>query len=472
MALLEWEADDGPVDLEVRWSLAPARGTAGSPETAPGATGASEAGVGSGAADLSFNRTSGGILVEGGPMGPLAAFAWSGSADALRVEGREVAARVRLDRGESVRLAVAVGASRAAVAKIRRALRAAGKPAVILRALSGGHQRLLESTLQLHAPGGASDRLHRALQRLLDHVVEVPGLGRSVVVGYRGESLRFRTPDSVAVGVAAASMGEREICRDVLRFLGRHADADGRIPFSVGADGRVDFDGAAGAWYLWLVAQYTAWTGDMATVRAEWDRVRRVVRSRDGWARREGPPAAAEQWAGALAGLVPAAEAVGDDSMAAELRGHEGSVEPWCGPAPVEASGGAADAAAVVRDVTHGLLGAEPDAPRGRLVLRPRAPEEWDRWVVRSLPIGEAAVDMEYTRRGQIHHLRVEQQRGGAPVQLVLAPELPGRLVGARVDGQEASLSREPAGDRVRVPVQLVLDAPRTLELEMAPGAD
>lgn len=129
-------------------------------------------------------------------------------------------------------------------------------------------------------------------------------------------------------------------------------------------------------------------------------------------------------------------------------------------------------AAEPVRRVVEGLLGVEPDAPRGRLVLRPRLPESWDHLEVRGLTIGAAAVDVAYRRNGSAHRLTLTQTRGSVPLQAVLAPELPGgRVRETRVDGEPAELDPVREDGRWRVPVQLVLDVPRTLEVEFGPDS-
>ncbi len=126
--------------------------------------------------------------------------------------------------------------------------------------------------------------------------------------------------------------------------------------------------------------------------------------------------------------------------------------------------------AMVVSPLVYGLLGAEPDATRGRLVLRPRPPKEWERFRVRQLSVGDAGVTLTYRRQGSTHRFTLAQERGARPLQLVLAPELPGAGVAeTRVDGAPADLGAHRVGERWRVSVQLVLDAERSLEVTMAP---
>ncbi len=118
-----------------------------------------------------------------------------------------------------------------------------------------------------------------------------------------------------------------------------------------------------------------------------------------------------------------------------------------------------------------GMLGAQPDAARGRLRLRPQPPEDWARLEVRALRVGEARVSLRYERSGERHVLRVAQQSGGAPLGLVLEPVLAGaRLAAATVDGRPAELAARRFGERLLVPVQIVLDHERTVELRITEG--
>ena len=124
--------------------------------------------------------------------------------------------------------------------------------------------------------------------------------------------------------------------------------------------------------------------------------------------------------------------------------------------------------AMTIAPLVYGLLGAEPDAARSRLRLRPQLPDAWDRFEARMLRLGDAAVSLRYERHLGHHVFRLEQERGPAPVRVILEPALPGRqLRHALVDGEPAALAPVPFGDRVLVPVQLVLDAERVVEIHL-----
>lgn len=125
-----------------------------------------------------------------------------------------------------------------------------------------------------------------------------------------------------------------------------------------------------------------------------------------------------------------------------------------------------AKATALVLPLVHGLLGATPDAPRHRLQLRPQFPAAWESAEARRIRMGDAEITLRYHREGDLHTFRLEQESGAIPATVVFEPLLPGRrLVDAHVDGQAAALDPRPLGERMLVPVQLVLDAERVVTL-------
>ncbi len=119
----------------------------------------------------------------------------------------------------------------------------------------------------------------------------------------------------------------------------------------------------------------------------------------------------------------------------------------------------------------YGMLGVVPDASRGRVRLRPQLPQAWDRLVVERLRIGDCDVSLRYERYGDVHSFRLRQDRGAVPLRVVLEPALPTpRLERIRVDGVEARLETRSFGERLLAPLQVVLDAERTVELATADG--
>jgi hypothetical protein len=115
------------------------------------------------------------------------------------------------------------------------------------------------------------------------------------------------------------------------------------------------------------------------------------------------------------------------------------------------------------------ILGAYPDASRGRVRLRPVLPAAWDHFEVRNLPMADARIRIRTARRVNVVEIEIEQTDGAIPIRAILEPVVQASaLIGATVDGQPASLTARPLGDRIQVPVQLALDHTRRLVLELA----
>lgn len=388
-----------------------------------------------------------------------------------------VSARLELRSGEPVRLGIA-GIARDD--DEGRVLRVLGRSHVVVPTRRAEAQRIMDERLAVEAPADAV-----AGEEAGEGVGEEGGDGG----GALGEALAW-----AKLGLAAAS------ARSAGGAGGAPSRSDARLVLAMLASGdpgpaRAMVMGqgwgpgvSATTGYLLVLARYLAWTGDLATVNGAWA---------------AGARAGVEAWMASVAGggpggrrdgvmgeLVVVAEEVGDEEMARLLRAAEGelaegeladesedeSEDESDEPVGVElepAAGGGADgdlakSAALVEAVVRGLLGAEPDAPRGRLVLRPRLPASWRRFGVRNLVVGEAVVELEYDRDGGRHRLTLRQARGGPPLRVILEPELAGgRLVGARVDGEPAELDTVPVAGRLRVPVQIVLDHERCVEVEI-----
>lgn len=117
------------------------------------------------------------------------------------------------------------------------------------------------------------------------------------------------------------------------------------------------------------------------------------------------------------------------------------------------------------------LLGARPDAARGRFRLAPRMPAGWNYYAVANLPMADNRLALRVDASPGSWRLRIEQTAGAIPVTAILEPVIPTRgLTRALVDDTPAALEprMEPAG--LRIPVQLVLDRPRSLTLELLMG--
>jgi hypothetical protein len=320
--------------------------------------------------------------------------------------------------------------------------------------------RLRATTLSLAAPDPlAGEALEQAKIRLAGLRARPAGEQRDGAAADTVPGGR----DAAWVGLACLATGQFELAADVLRSLVRRAgDAEART-----ARGETPAApaGTSAAPYPLLAAAYAAWTADLATLggNAFDDGVHRPSALLPDPGSRPDP-------------LLACAS----ESLAAYAAGRsEAAVEHWrrcvqClvaeGAARAERlaadSPPAVAAANVIVPFVYGLLGAEPDALRHRLRLRLQPPAAWDRLHIERLRMGDAEVSLRYRREGARHTFRVEQTRGAAPLRLVLEPLLPARrLATTRVDGQDARLDARPAGERLLVPVQLVLDHERRLEI-------
>lgn len=451
-AVLEWEATGRAVTLEARWLVPMAA------EATGGAAGAARA----------WQRSERGVVVamDGESR---AAFVFSAVPSAFTVAadaaggGVAVRASVRVPAGGSVRLALVRGADPAA---LERGLRAAGRSRALVQGRRGAVEQLRAERLALTTPDPDLDRaLDWVGIRLAASVADTPGVGRSVIAGRQLGPGSYPTAPAVRAALDGLDIGDFDTARDVLSFLHHHLHGSGHVPGTCDLAGRTtEGDAATTLLTLLLVARFLDATGDLGflqekwpAIRRSWDAVRQSAASTDAALR-----------AAAVDGLARAAEAVGDTATAADARvvfgrgarpdGSAGRAG-WDGPASHDPTG----AVARVRE----LLGVEPDASRGRLVLRPRPPLDWTRFEARSLAMGDARLTLAYRREGSLHRFTVRQDRGAAPLRLVLEPELRGRLRAARVDGEPAELTPVAVGNRTRVPVQLALDHERTLELEM-----
>ncbi|MBW3551921.1 MAG: hypothetical protein KY466_00350 [Gemmatimonadetes bacterium] len=426
---------------------------------------------------LRWRRAPRGVVVAGGEERVV--FAFSTPPESLEVrdvsgEGRplvRIRARVRLEARKPVRLAIAGAAGDAA---LRRALGAADRTSAMSRSRAAHTERLLSERLSLEcADTAAVQALEWSKHRLDACLAEAPGVGRSLLGGYGSSpdapddaatpvGARFHGPAAARGALACLAVGDPRSARDVLSFLGRHLDARGRVLHECSTSGVARHDDpSATPLYLLLVARYLAWTGDLPFVRAEWPRTLSAYDAAVRLFPEGGGGAGADVLGGALAELGEAAESIGERGAAVELR----QAAARRGGAPWQAELGVGSP---VTSLVHGVLRAEPDATRGRLVLRPEPPSAWPRFRVSGLRVGDAEVGVGYRRLGATHTFRLSQGRGATPLRVILEPALPGeRLTAAAVDGEAAELDAHRRGDRLVVPVQVVLDHEREVVLEI-----
>lgn len=281
--------------------------------------------------------------------------------------------------------------------------------------------------------------------------------------------------------------------------------------------------------YLLLAARTLAWTGDLRLLGSEWPKIRKAWRSvADISPPGPLLPATAMELAIAAeqvgdAALTSELQAAGNrhgradgdtqiggealaSALAAEVAGPESGWNAWAAYASDNpergyeewkrlstsgtgtvprgkrfrepgAAGGpshALSSALVICPLVHGLLGVRPDALRGRLEIHLHPPSAWERFAVESLRMGDARVGLRYTRSNEgpsstsprvNHELELEQKAGRTPVRIILEIAVPGTLERGAVDGTAADFDIRRSGARTVVPLQVVLDHTRKVEV-------
>lgn len=440
--------------------------------------------------------------------------------------GIRMTARFRLAAGATLRLAVVV--AHAAGAEVVEAVAALQRIDGIAAARVSSARRQEREQLRMESPrSDAAEALKWAQHRLRSYRTDLPGSGRGVVSGY-GRTARQGDPSfappahpagvehvakvsaapieqappaaAAAIGLACLAAGDFETAADALACA-RTAAHQGPVA------------------YLLLSGYFAAWTGQIGELRQHRTAVEQALRLL------EAAPERSASAAAALRRLQNCAEAVSDRDLetraaAAAGRARPGAVLPSAGAnrAPVPTTepahrrdflpqawatlppgqyarvlenwltsvsqwqsglrGGWGDSEArflddgghtssVVSDLVYGLLGADPDAAKGRLRLAPCIPVEWSRMRVTHLRLEDARLSIVYSRVGERHRFEIEQDEGGIPLNVVLEPHLAGlHCVVARVDGRAAALDSHRRNGRLAIPVQIVLDHRRTIELE------
>jgi hypothetical protein len=196
--------------------------------------------------------------------------------------------------------------------------------------------------------------------------------------------------------------------------------------------------------FLESFGAYFMASADDALARASWPRVVAMLASQD-----DGPTA------DTLRSLVAAAEAVGDRASAASLTERARTASLARQPS-----------LDLISSTAYETLGYAPDAPKGRLVLRPRIDSEWNRLQIDNVHIGDALIAVEYSRIDGHMTFAITQVAGAYPIRLIFEPILAVRVAKAFVDGTPASLDFRPHGDGIIIPVQIMLDERRVVRFE------
>ena len=120
-----------------------------------------------------------------------------------------------------------------------------------------------------------------------------------------------------------------------------------------------------------------------------------------------------------------------------------------------------------VEDFVDAVLGAAPDAARGRLLLRPCLKPEWTRGSFHNIRVGDGLVRLSYERIGENLRFTIVQTAGAYPLRLIFEPVLTAAPRYAFVDGKPAVLDVRAHTSGTIVPVQIMLDEEREVAFDM-----
>lgn len=206
-----------------------------------------------------------------------------------------------------------------------------------------------------------------------------------------------------------------------------------------------------------FLARYVRWSGDLHSAAALWNDVLASLELA------LSPPTTPALRYAACVELAPVATDLGDSRLAARLLGTARTSAAATLPRDDDS------ATALVRDVAFTTIGLEPDAARGRLRLRPRLSTITE-LRARNIRFGDASISLWASRTGARLTVRIEQDAGSIPITVLLEPFVRGHAA-ATVDGSAAELQPQLVHGGTILPVQLVLDEPRTLIVaESDPG--
>jgi hypothetical protein len=196
--------------------------------------------------------------------------------------------------------------------------------------------------------------------------------------------------------------------------------------------------------FLQAFGAYFMASADDAFARASWPRIVALLAG-----------SGVDTDADTFRSLVAAAEAVGDRATAASLTERART-------APLARN----QSRDVIASTVYETFGYAPDAPKGRLLLRPEIDPAWNRLQIENIHIGDALIAVAYSRIDERMEFAITQVAGAYPIRLIFEPVLATRVEKAFVDGTAASLDFRPHGNRVIIPVQIMLDDRRVVRFE------
>lgn len=123
-------------------------------------------------------------------------------------------------------------------------------------------------------------------------------------------------------------------------------------------------------------------------------------------------------------------------------------------------------AAHVIDDLARNTLGIQPDAEKGRIVIAPWLPDDWETTTVENIAVDDARITMRYEPNQDAVKFSFRQESGAYPIRLIFEPAIPQRIAHVFVDGTLASLIARTEGGRTRFPIQIMLDADREVVFE------
>ena len=123
-------------------------------------------------------------------------------------------------------------------------------------------------------------------------------------------------------------------------------------------------------------------------------------------------------------------------------------------------------AAMVLAPLIEGLLGAEPDAPAGRLSLAPQLPERWGWLDVTSLRCGDSTYDIKLRRRDDVLSVAL-RRTAGPPLWIAVSPWCPAVPVSVQVDGVELKPEATGWGSGVRATVSFQCAAEHEVRFQL-----
>jgi hypothetical protein len=217
--------------------------------------------------------------------------------------------------------------------------------------------------------------------------------------------------------------------------------------------------------YLSFAATYALWTADLgpiASMRSSLTGALDALADCRSTKASNLFPALAERLAAAI-------EPLGDRALSGRLRAHARAATPAATRGPGNRRGGYGGplaAARLLRCLVERDLGLDADASYGRLRFAPRLEPSSRPLDVTGVRAGDARVRIGISASRTRHELRILQESGRVPLNLVFSPWLAGRTEGpltVLLDGSQVEPDLRTTAGGTRVLMQFPLDRPRNI---------